>query len=290
VIPLLRDKLIDAGVVVHIATAIYEEEIYQRNYVLWIALLYDGGGPGERCMVSAPTRNTAPHYLSDLAQTESEKFCQIWKNIYPNVVGVPNMDNFITSGMLDYYAFDYVPLDTPAVIVEHFNHTSPRGTYLKEHPELVAEGDFRAICKFLEIQEKPPITSDRYQIVYPGEVLQEYEYNPTDRIQELANDLETTKAEVAKLTDQNGTLKANLSDAENTVGTLQADLTRAQRERDDAKSALATAEGIISSKNAEIEELNEQIAEFKSSNPLEAYGWRELMSEAWKKFWKIKRG
>ena len=103
-----------------------------------------------------------------------ERFCQIWRTTYPDIVGVPNRDNFITAGMKDYYAFDYVGYDTPSVIIEHFNHTSSRGTYLKDHPELVAEGDFKAIAKFLGISEQPPVTSDRYQVIYKGEVLQEY--------------------------------------------------------------------------------------------------------------------
>lgn len=158
--PLLKNKLIAAGVQVFIVGATYQKEIYDQEYDLWISGHYDGGGTGERCMISSPNRATAPSYLNSGAFSEAERFCSIWKGIYPAVVGVPNRDNFITAGMRDYYAFDYVGYNTPAVIVEHFNHTSPKGTQLKQDPEKVAEGDFKAIMKFLGIDKPVEPTPD----------------------------------------------------------------------------------------------------------------------------------
>jgi len=286
VMPLLRDKLIDAGVAVHIATAVYEEEIYRREYDLWIALHYDGGGTGERCMISAPNRDTKPDYLHGAAQSEAERFCQVWRNTYPDIVGVPNRDDMITAGMKDYYAFDYVGYDTPAVIVEHFNHTSSRGGYLKEHPELVAEGDFKAIVKFLEVSEQPPILTDTYKVVYKGEVLQEYEKNPTDTIQGQARQLEERTAQVATITSTLGTLQADLKDAESTLATCQADLTRAQRERDTAKAALSTAENTVKTLKAEMILLNEKITKLESTNLCEAYTGIEHIKMGLKKIFR----
>lgn len=289
VMPLLRDKLIDAGVAVHIATAIYEPWTYNQEYDLWISMHYDGGGTGERCMVSAPNRNTSPAYLNPGAQNESERFAQIWKNTYPDIVGVPNRDDIITAGMRDYYAFDYVGYDTPSVILEHFNHSSSRGTYLKEHPELVAEGDFKAIAKFLSIPTEPPVTSDRYQVIYKGEVLQEYEINPTDTIQKQASDLEQCLSQVATLTDKIGTLQADLRDAESTLATCEADLTTAQRERDDAKAAVSAAEKTVKSLEAEITLLNEKINKLESTSPCDAYTGMQLIRKGLAKIFK-KRG
>ena len=202
----LTDKLNATGQMhVYIAGATYNPEIYNQEYDLWISFHWDAGGTGERCMISAPNRATQPAYLHETAQSEAERFCQVWKSIYPSIVEVP-FNTMVTDGMKDYYAYDYVGYDTPAVLIEHFNATSTRGTYLKEHPELVVEGDFKAICKFLGIPEQPPITKNVYQIVYKNQVLQEFEDNPMDRITKLSGELEIAQNKVAELTSKNGTL------------------------------------------------------------------------------------
>lgn len=150
--PRLRDKLIQAGVQVFIVDATYRPDTYNQEYDLWISGHYDGGGTGERCMVSPPNRDTVPAYLNEAAQREAERFCAIWKNVYPATVNLPNRDDFITAGMKDYYAFDYVGFDTPSVIIEHFNHTSAKGGQLKSNPDKVVEGDFKAIMEFLNLE------------------------------------------------------------------------------------------------------------------------------------------
>lgn len=157
VMPLLRDKLIAAGVQVYLVNAIWNEVTYnRREYDLWVSLHYDGGGSENRCMISSPLINKKPKYLSESAHRKAVEFARIWKETYPQLTGTINRDNRITAGMLEYYAFDYVGYDTPAVIIEHFNHTSERGTFLKENPELVAEADFKAIIKFLGISAPQP--------------------------------------------------------------------------------------------------------------------------------------
>jgi hypothetical protein len=239
-------------------------------------------------MISPPNRDTAPAYLNLGAQNEAERFAQIWRNTYPDVIGVPNRDDFITIGMKDYYAYDYVGYDTPAVILEHFNHSSSRGSYLKEHPELVAEGDFKAIMKFFNMPIELPVTSDRWQVSYKREVLQEYEYNPADRITELSEDLEKSEAKVAELTDKNGTLQADLTDAESTLATCQANLTTAQTERDDAISAQKTAERTLVSCQEEKKQLQDKIDKLESTDPLSAYGGFALIRKGLNKL--LKRG
>lgn len=152
--PRLRDKLIRNGVQVYIAPAIWDDDIYSRDYDLWLSGHYDGGGEENRCMISAPNPTQDPPYLNLHAQEKAEEFCRVWKDVYPRMTGAINRDSRITEAMLDYYAFDYVPVNTPAVIVEHFNHTSPKGAELKANPDIVANADCEAIVRFLGLQSE----------------------------------------------------------------------------------------------------------------------------------------
>ncbi len=283
VMPKLRDKLINAGIQVYIAGATYSQEIYSLEYDLWISLHYDGGGTGERCMISGPSRSTKPAYLNETAFSESERFCQIWKSIYPQVVGVPNKDNFITAGMRDYYAYDYVGYDTPSVIIEHFNHTSLRGGQLKKNPDLVAEADFKAIIKFLGIPENPIVMPDVYQIVYKGEVLHEYEENPADKIDDLAGDLEKSEKANSTLVSENGTLKADLVDMNRTISETKKNLREARTARDDAKSDLMIANGKIGTYKNETDVLKKRIENLEKSDPFAAYDGLTIIFKGIKK-------
>ncbi len=187
VMPLLKDMLIARGVQVYITGSIWDEIYAKQNFDLWISLHYDGGGSENRCMISAPTRDAVPAFLNDKAQRESERFCAIWKTVYPEITGVINRDERITEGMLWYYPFDYVPLDTPAVIIEHFNHTSEKGKELKQKPELVAEADYKAILEFLDIPEEEP--SKKYEVMFQGKKIAEYDFDVTRKIAELEKSL-----------------------------------------------------------------------------------------------------
>lgn len=289
VMPRLRDKLINAGVVVYIAGATYQQEIYERDYDLWISLHYDGGGTGERCMIAAPNRATQPPYLHEQAFSDAERFAAVWKQTYPNIVGVPNQDDRITSGMVDYYAFDYVGYDTPAVIVEHFNHTSPRGEYLKQNPELVAEGDFQAIIKFLGLQDV--IYDDKYRIVYKGESIAEYDYNPVDKLNECQAKNKAHQETISNQTLEISQLTTALQEQETDNAQLASDIRRISRERDEIQVAKKECERELESRDAKIKELQQtvdnrdqtindlghQIEVLKSQDPLEAYSGRELI-------------
>jgi hypothetical protein len=199
----LRDKLIAAGVQVYIHDATYKTEVYNRNYDLLVTLHYDAGGTEERCMIAAPKRGQTPPYLFEQAQVLSEKFADIWRRVYPQVVGVPNRDNRITEGMTDHYLWDYVKEGTPCAIIEHFNHTSPKGTELKKNPELVAEGDFKAIREFLGIQAPAPTPDpapidELYRVTYKGKQLAALRENPIDKI----NNFEKKFGEIKELSDK----------------------------------------------------------------------------------------
>jgi hypothetical protein len=153
--PKLRDRLISAGIQVYIVDAIYHPDTYSRDYDLAILGHYDGGNTQNRCMAAAPLRGMTPPFLFDQAQALSEKFVDIWKKIYPGKTGMIYRPEAVTDGMTQNYAFDYIKEGTPTVLVEHLNISSPEGNKLVNTPDKVADGDFLAICEFLNINPNP---------------------------------------------------------------------------------------------------------------------------------------
>jgi|GEM_PF-6663779 len=168
--PMLKKKLEDAGFEVTIVDAIYSNEVIKKAD-LWVSLHYDGGGNENRCMISSPKRGQG--YLHAKAHDKADKFCESWREVYPKYTGAINRNERITVGMLEYYGFDYVNMDTPAVIIEHFNHTSERGGYLKQHPEKVAHGDYLAILKFFG-KDETTLETFTLETDIPKEVEEQY--------------------------------------------------------------------------------------------------------------------
>lgn len=275
VMPLMRDKLIAAGIEVHIADAIYRDEIYSKEYDLWVALHYDGGGTDERCMITAPRRDQVPAYLNAGAHDLADRFADIWRRSYPEKVGVTLRQDRVTAGMLDYYAFDYVGFDTPAVIIEQFNHTSPRGEQLKQDPELVAQANVDAILEFLGVVTQPaPQNIGDTKIDFDDAEGQRRTvkfyvsewWNRYDQVKRLTGDVETAtnlanaylkqidelkkgdstalkqaQAEIAQLTSK-------VEDKSKTIGTLNTQLTT-------ARADLTAKDNIITQKDQKIQEL-----------------------------------
>ena len=200
VMPALKKLLVDRGIQVYVAGGIWDDIYKDHNFDLWLSMHYDGGGSENRCMISAPTREAVPAFLNEKAQREAERFCALWKSIYPEITGTVNRDNRITEGMLWYYAFDYVPLDTPAVIIEHFNHTSTKGEELKTKPELIAQADYQAILKFLDVPETEP--TGKYEVTFKGEKMGELDYDPIKKISELEGNFTDKQKEIEKLTKE----------------------------------------------------------------------------------------
>ena len=197
VMPLLKEMLIKKGIQVYIAGSTWDEIYSNNNFDLWVSLHYDGGGSENRCMISAPTRSASPAFLNDKAQRESERFCAIWRSVYPEITETINRDERITEGMIWYYGFDFVPLDTPAVIIEHFNHTSTKGQELKQNPKLVAEADFKAILQFLDIPEEEP--SKKYEVHFKGQNIAEYDFDITKKLVEVEKNLTDKTNDYIKL-------------------------------------------------------------------------------------------
>jgi len=276
--PKLRDRLIQAGVQVFIVDAIYRQDIYTQNYDLWISGHFDAGGTNDRCMISAPNRDTKPNYLNDAAQREAERFCAIWKEIYPQITGNPNNDNFVTAGMIDYYAYDFVAMDTPAVIVEHFNNTSPtKGAELKNNPDLVAEADCKAILRFLNLDQ--PVQDETYKIVYKGQTLATYEQNPIDKINDLNTQVENKNKEILEKQGQLTTQQLALTEQEQHNADLLAQVRKANTERDDWQVKyvqMETDKKVLEKQKADLEivvvDLNKKLT---AKDPLSVYtGWQ----------------
>jgi len=276
IMPRLRDKLIDADVQVYITDATYNADIYNRNYDLCVFLHYDGGGSGERCMISAPNRATQPQYLNPDAFTEAERFAQIWKTTYPEIVGVPNRDDKITIGMRDYYAFDYVGFDTPSVIIEHFNHSSHRGSFLKNNPELVAEADYQSIKKYLGIEDI--ITDDKYRVVHKGEVIATYDYNPEDKMREYAEQNAILQEQLADKTNEVADLTVALQNQEADNARLTTDLRTCHLERDKLIVDKKILEAQLADSNRRLQIALEKIEALESLKPCDAYGgWQMIV-------------
>lgn len=273
VMPLLRDKLIKSGVQVYITDAIYHPEVYNRDYDLCIFLHYDGGGLGERCMVSAPNRATQPSYLNAEAFTLSEKMASIWKQTYPSVVGIPNNDSAITSGMKDYYAYDYVGMNTPTILVEHFNSTASHGIELLGNPEAVAEGDSKSIIKFLGVE--PVITDNKYRITFRGEVIATYDNNPEDSIREYTQKIELLNRQLSDKTMEVAQLTTNLQTQEADNARLATDLRESVSKRDQLAVTNLGLERDVKTLTNEVKNRDIIIANLKSNDPLKAFsGWQ----------------
>jgi len=232
IMPRLRDKLIAAGVQVYIVDAIYRAETYNQNYDLWVSLHYDGGGTENRSMISSPLRGASPAYLNTQAHNEADRFCEIWRRTYPAKTGTINRDERITAAMREYYAFDYVPYDTPAAIIEHFNHTSAVGEQLKTNSDVVAQADFEAIIEFLGITNQPqPVNLGDKQIDFDDPDGQRRQvkwyvaewWNRKDQVARLEGDVATRDTTIA---ERDQTIKAKIAE----IGELNAKLTKAQTE------------------------------------------------------------
>ena len=282
VMPILRDKLIAAGVQVYIVDAIYRPEIYNQNYDLWISLHYDGGGTENRSMVSSPLRDKNPKYLNTQAHNEADRFADIWRRVYPKMVGTINRNERITAGMLEYYAFDYVPYDTPAVILEHFNHTSSLGEQLKNNPEIVAQADFEAIVEFLGITTQPPATNiadtkidfddpqgQRRQVKW---YVSEW-WNRYDQTERLKGEIATKDSRISELEKLLDAKETEVTTWRNKVTDVQNECNRKLEEKGKEIAALTTKntnlQSIITDLNNQIIQKDNRIAQLIKDSNLE---------------------
>ena len=155
--PRLTEKLIAKGIQVFITDAIYNEDIYSRDYGLAIALHYDASNENSRCMSAKPRPTIDPPFISADASAKSDKFISDWLSIYPSKTGITSNQGAVTEGMTDYYAWDYVGTNTPSVIIEHGNNTCPSDhDKMFNNPDLIAEADVEAVVKYFGLELEMP--------------------------------------------------------------------------------------------------------------------------------------
>ena len=155
--PRLTEKLIAKEVQVFITDAIYNEEIYSRDYDLCIFSHYDAGNTNSRCIISDPRPTIEPPFITPEATIKSSKFISDWLSIYPSKTGITSNQGAITEGMTDYYAWDYVGTNTPSVIIEHGNNTCPSDhDKMFNNPDLIAEADVEAVVKYFGLEPEMP--------------------------------------------------------------------------------------------------------------------------------------
>lgn len=263
VTPLLKSLLEKGGVDVTVTDAIYHEDVYSQDYDLCIAMHYDGGGTGNRCMAESPNVDAAPPYINSKAMDKADKFISAWSKTYPEDTKVTLRQDLITEAMYDYYCWDYVSENTPSVIIEHFNHTSPRGVELKEEPELIAKADARAILNFFGMgmpEECVPLNEDISTDVEDRYDLKTFEwYNKYWTMDEFIKDSVRTHKE---LTDTLKTLEEKTTKLKWTEEQLQKsvlDEAKLRSDLEESRKHASKLSGDILFRDKKIETLEEEL-------------------------------
>lgn len=151
--PLLTQKLIEAGYQVFVTDAVYHQDIYSRDYDLCLALHFDGGGTDSRCICAKPRADIQPPFITAESSSKSDKFVGDWVSVYPSIAGIASHQEKITEGMTDYYAWDYVGVNTPTAIIEHGNNTCPADhDKLFNQTDNIARADAEAVKKFFGLE------------------------------------------------------------------------------------------------------------------------------------------
>jgi len=256
--PLLRDKLITAGIQVYITDAIYHEETYSRDYDLCVALHFDAGGENSRCMISKPRPDIVPPFITSEASLQSDHFISHWNETYPAKTGIKLRNDAVTVGMTDYYCWDYVGVNTPSVIIEHGNNTCPSDhETMFDRTNLVADGDVEAILKYFQIQSEE--TDQKFHLVQGGVEIKTYDKNPDDIILELSGKLKTSDDALAGKTLEANELRGELEKQERDNVDLSNQLLKAQSEKNDANRELAVVQGQIEGFQNEIDKLRDRV-------------------------------
>jgi hypothetical protein len=122
-----------------------------QDYTLFISLHYNGSTDP-----SASGCN-AGRALNDPAAAQADEFIDIWRQIYPDLTGIPLDPTVpISPNVQYYYAFEDTSPSTPGVLIEHGYGAPGQGDHgiLYNNIDLIAQADVRAICAFLKID--PP--------------------------------------------------------------------------------------------------------------------------------------
>lgn len=130
----------------------------------------------------------------------------------------------------------------------------------------------------------PPVEQeDVYKLTYKGEEIARYEYNPSEKIKTLGEEIQRKSDQVAQLTVQVGNLTESLTKQEEDNGSLLTQVGNLTRERDTAKIKASQLEGILTARDAEISKLNDKIKALEANDPLSAYSGWELIRIGFRK-------
>jgi hypothetical protein len=119
-----------------------------QDYTLFISLHYNGS--------TAPNTSgcNAGRALNDPAHAKADEFIALWRQIYPELTGIPLDPTVpISPNVQYYYAFADTSPSTPGTLIEHGYGPLGQGDHdiLYNDIDLIAQADVSAICAFLKI-------------------------------------------------------------------------------------------------------------------------------------------
>lgn len=133
-----------------------------------------------------------------------------------------------------------------------------------------------------------PIQEEVWKVTYKGEVLSIYDYNPTEKLLQLAQDLQKKSEEISDLTLQVGDITNTLQKQEADNASLVQQVTKLTHERDSAAAEIRVLERDIENRDKKIKDYETKVAELEANNPLVAYSGFELIKKGLEKL--LKRG
>jgi hypothetical protein len=132
-----------------------------------------------------------------------------------------------------------------------------------------------------------PVQEEVWKVTYRGEVLSIYDYNPTEKLLQLAGDIQKKSEEISDLTLQVGSITNTLQKQEADNASLIQQVTKLTHERDGCAAEVRVLERDIEVRDKKIKDYEHKIASLEADAPLAAYNGWELIKLGWSKlFWK----
>ena len=123
----------------------------------------------------------------------------------------------------------------------------------------------------------PAEQEDVYLVVYKGEEIARYEYNPEDKIKELSDQLEDCQKLLAAKTIELSQAQANLQKQEADNARLATSLRDCHSKRDQLVVDNKSIAGQLESCQNRLKDVSEKLDAIKNKNQLEAYSGWELI-------------
>ena len=140
-------RLGELGCRVTVVDAIWHPDIYAIKYDLMLSLHHDGGGTDSHAMASEAFRNT-----NEIAAGWGYAMVRFWGEEYEDITGIPVKQQLVNANMTHYYGWSYPTVDTPRVLLEHGNGSSPHDwDVMHNHIAWIAQADALAVKKLFEL-------------------------------------------------------------------------------------------------------------------------------------------